>query len=211
MHNGFVRVDDEKMSKSLGNFFTIREILERYDAEVVRYFIVSSHYRSPLNYSDVALDNARSALVRLYTALRGVNLTGEVAKGKEFRTRFAEAMDDDFNTPVALSVLFDVARELNRLKSEASPDTGEMAALLLELASPLGLLTDDPEDFLKRSSGGKSDNGFSEELIEKLVADRLSARKEKDWAEADRIRDQLKSAGIELEDAPGGGTLWRRT
>jgi len=211
MHNGFVRVDDEKMSKSLGNFFTIREILEKYDAEVVRYFIVSSHYRSPLNYSDAALDNAYSALVRLYTALRGVTLTHEVAKGEEFRARFAEAMDDDFNTPVALSVLFDVARELNRLKSESNPEAGAMAALLLELAASLGLLSDDPEAFLKRSSGSAPGNALNEEQVEKLIADRLAARKEKNWAEADRIRDELKTAGIELEDTPGGSTLWRRT
>ena len=210
MHNGFVRIDDEKMSKSLGNFFTIREILERYDAEVVRFFIVSSHYRSPLNYSDAALDNARSALVRLYTALRGVTLTGEVAKGAEFRARFAEAMDDDFNTPLALSVLFDIARELNRLKAEASPEAGKMAALLLELATPLGLLSEDPEIFLKHSGGGEED-GLSEAQIEELIAQRLAARKDKNWSEADRIRDELHAAGIELEDAPGGGTSWRRT
>ena len=209
MHNGFVRIDDEKMSKSLGNFFTIREILEKYDAEVVRYFIVSSHYRSPLNYSDAALDNAHSALVRLYTALRGVSLTHEVVKGEEFRARFAGAMDDDFNTPVALSVLFDVARELNRLKAEASPEAGPMAALLMELASPLGLLTNDPEEFLQGRAS--AEDGLSDEDIRELIAARHSARKNKNWAEADRIRDELQAAGIELEDTPAGGTTWRRT
>jgi cysteinyl-tRNA synthetase len=214
MHNGFVRIDDEKMSKSLGNFFTIREILERYDAEVVRFFIVSSHYRSPLNYSDAALDNAYSALVRLYTALRGVTLTHDVAKGEEFRARFTEAMDDDFNTPLALSVLFDIARELNRLKAETGPEasakSSAMAALLLELAAPLGLLSEDPETFLKHSGGGEED-GLSEAQIVELIAQRLAARKDKNWSEADRIRDELHAAGIELEDAPGGGTLWRRS
>ena len=209
MHNGFVRIDDEKMSKSLGNFFTIREILDRYDAEVVRYFIVSSHYRSPLNYSDAALDNAHSALVRLYTALRGVTLTHEIAKGEQFRARFAEAMDDDFNTPLALSVLFDVARELNRLKSESSPEAGPMAAFLMELASPLGLLTNDPEEFLQGRAS--AEDGLSDEDIRGLIAARHSARKNKNWAEADRIRDELQAAGIELEDTPARGTTWRRT
>jgi len=209
MHNGFVRIDDEKMSKSLGNFFTIREILERYDPEVVRYFIVSSHYRSPLNYSDAALDNARQALSRLYTALRGIEpKAGEVSGGGEFRTRFQEAMDDDFNTPVALSVLFDVVRELNRLKSEGQPEAAAMAALLLELAGSLGLLAADPEVFLQ--GGAPATDGLGEAEIQQLVDARLAARQQKNWAEADRIRDQLQAAGIELEDVPGGGTLWRR-
>jgi len=209
MHNGFVRIDDEKMSKSLGNFFTIREILEKYDAEVVRYFIVSSHYRSPLNYSDAALDNAHSALARLYTALRDVKITGESEKGEEFRARFQDAMEDDFNTPVALSVLFDVARELNRLKAENSQGSSAMAGLLLELATPLGLLTRAPDAFLKRSTGASA-GGLGEDQIEELIAQRLAARQGKDWAEADRIRDELKAAGIELEDVPGGGSNWRR-
>ncbi len=215
MHNGFVRIDDEKMSKSLGNFFTIREILERYEPEVIRYFIVSSHYRSPLNYSDAALDNARSALVRLYTALRGTTPSdSKLVADATFRSRFFEAMDDDFNTPVALSVLFDIVRELNRLKTENGDQIGPMAALLRDLADTLGLLGDDPEAFLKGGQGafGKDEaDGLSETEVEQLVNQRLDARKNKDWAEADRIRDQLQQAGIELEDSPAGGTLWRRS
>ena len=211
MHNGFVRIDDEKMSKSLGNFFTIREILERYEPEVVRYFIVSSHYRSPLNYSDAALDNARSALVRLYTALRGIEPVGAgTLEGSDtFRSRFTAAMDDDFNTPVALSVLFDIVRELNRLKSENSTEASAMAALLVELAGSLGLLTAEPEAFLK--GGIAVEDGLGEQEIQQLVDARLAARTDKNWAEADHIRDQLQAAGIELEDVPGGSTLWRRS
>ena len=209
MHNGFVRVDNEKMSKSLGNFFTIREILQRYDPEVVRYFIVASQYRSPLNYSDASLENARAALTRLYTAIRDVPKgDSEAVADDAMRRRFFEAMDDDFNTPVALSVLFDVARELNRLKGTDSKQAMATGALLRELAAALGLLGNDPEAFLR--TGGLATEAGDSLDIDVLVQQRLDARKEKNWAEADRIRDRLRELGIELEDTPQGETIWRR-
>lgn len=197
MHNGFVRVDDEKMSKSLGNFFTIRTVLEKYDAEVVRFFILRAHYRSPLNYSDQHLDDAKSALTRLYTALRGAEaIDGAVDWQHPQAARFKEAMDDDFNTPEALAVLFDLANEANRTK-----DAGTLR-LLKGLAGVLGLLQRNPDDFLQ--------GGVSEELdVEGLIQARLAAKKNKNFAEADAIRKQLADAGIVLEDTPQG-TTWRR-
>ncbi len=206
MHNGFVRVNEEKMSKSLGNFFTVREILERYRPEEVRYFILTSHYRSPLNYDDENLDNARAALTRFYTALRGLP-SAEPAGGDEYSARFHEAMDDDFNTPVALSVLFDLVRELNKLRGEDESKAAALGAELRQLAGMLGLLQDDPEIYLR---GGKSaTGGLGDEEIERLIQQRLDARTSKNWAEADRIRDELQAAGIILEDG-AGGTSWRR-
>ncbi|MBD3671442.1 MAG: cysteine--tRNA ligase [Gammaproteobacteria bacterium] len=202
MHNGFVRVDDEKMSKSLGNFFTIREVLERYDPEVVRYFILTSHYRSPLNYSDKHLDNAKAALTTLYTALRGCQ-TGEADKDHPQVSRFLAAMDDDFNTPEALAALFELARELN--KARGSQNEGDLAATLLYLGAMLGLLSQDAETFLQGGSEGELDADGINDLIQK----RLDARKNKDWAEADRIRDDLAAKGIVLEDGPSG-TTWRK-
>jgi len=209
MHNGFVRVDDEKMSKSLGNFFTIREILQRYDPEVVRYFILASHYRSPLNYSDASLENARAALSRLYTAIRDVPKGDSEGIGDDpMRRRFFEAMDDDFNTPVALSVLFDLARELNRQKATAPKQAMATGAMLRELGAALGLLGSDPEAFIK--TGGLATVAGDSLDIDALVQQRLDARKDKNWAEADRIRDRLRELGIELEDTPQGETIWRR-
>ena len=209
MHNGFVRVDDEKMSKSLGNFFTIREILQQYDPEVVRYFILASHYRSPLNYSDASLENARAALSRLYTAIRDVPKGDSEGIGDDpMRRRFFEAMDDDFNTPVALSVLFDLARELNRQKGASPKQAMATGALLRELGAALGLLGNDPEAFLK--PGGLATAAGDSLDIDALVQQRLDARKDKNWAEADRIRDRLRELGIELEDTPQGETIWRR-
>ncbi|OOG28693.1 cysteine--tRNA ligase [Thioalkalivibrio denitrificans] len=204
MHNGFVRVNEEKMSKSLGNFFTVREVLARYPAEVVRYFILSSHYRSPLNYSDEPLDAARAGLTRFYTALRGLTPDESGDAGDGFRRRFREAMDDDFNTPEAIAVLFDIAREINRLRDEDRSAAERLAGLLKELGGVLGLLEGDPEAFLK---GGEGD--LDEAAIEALIAKRLEARKARDFAEADRIRDDLAARGVILEDGPGG-TTWRR-
>ncbi|MEN8169117.1 MAG: cysteine--tRNA ligase [Pseudomonadota bacterium] len=204
LHNGFVRVDNEKMSKSLGNFFTIREVLKRYDAEVIRYFILSSHYRSPLNYSDQHLDNAKAALTTLYTALRDVEV-GTVAEG-EHSERFFKAMDDDFNSAEALAVLFELTREVNRLKGQGS-DASAVAAELKALAGLLGLLQRDPEAFLKGGAG--SGEGPDDAAIDVMVAARVQAKQDKEWGEADRIRDELKELGIVLEDG-AAGTTWRR-
>jgi cysteinyl-tRNA synthetase len=223
MHNGFVRINDEKMSKSLGNFFTVREILEHYRAEEVRYFILTSQYRSPLNYDTEHLDNARAALTRFYTALRGLP-EAKAAGGENYVSRFREAMDDDFNTPEALAVLFDLVREINRLKESDMVAAAALASVLKELGEMLGILQDDPEVYLK---GGSVISGsgnlaaqaaevtgigvakYSDDHIDELIEKRTRAKKEKNWPEADRIRDELKSAGIILEDGPQG-TTWRR-
>jgi len=208
MHNGFVRVDNEKMSKSLGNFFTVRDVLKRYRPEVVRFFILSSHYRSPLNYSDEHLDEARAALTRLYTALRGVEPVA-AATDNDFQSRFQEAMADDFNTPVALAVLFDLARELNKTKESNTELASAQAWQLKQLAGLLGLLADDSEAFLKGQAESAADS-LSAEEIEQQIQARIDAKKAKDWATADNIRNQLKAQGIILEDAPNGTTSWRR-
>lgn len=206
MHSGMVMVDREKMSKSLGNFFTVRDVLKYYDAETIRYFLMSGHYRSQLNYSEENLKQARSALERLYTALRGTDKSVAPAGGEAFEARFIEAMDDDFNTPEAYSVLFDMAREVNRLKGEDMAAANGMAAHLRKLSSVLGLLEQDPEAFLQ--SGAQADDGEVAE-IEALIQQRLDARKAKDWAAADAARDRLNEMGIVLEDGPQG-TTWRR-
>ncbi|MBF6648295.1 cysteine--tRNA ligase [Methylobacter sp. BlB1] len=209
MHNGFVRINEEKMSKSLGNFFTVREVLQRYRPEIIRFFILSSHYRSPLNYSDEHLDEAGAALTRLYTALRGVE-TAEAAIEADYKARFEQAMDDDFNTPVALSVLFDLARELNKVKENNREKAVQLAATLRYLGGLLGILQDDPDTFLKGGAiAGSSTLSLSNEQIEQQIQARLEAKKNKDWSTADRIRDELKEQGIILEDVPGG-TNWRR-
>ena len=207
MHNGFVRVDDEKMSKSLGNFFTIREVLKKYDAEVLRFFILRAHYRSPLNYSDVHLDDARQALARLYTALKAVPSGEELVVDwtESHASRFREAMDDDFNTPEACAVLFDLAAEINRGKSPT------LVAQLRALAGMLGLLQRDPQAFLQAApvDAGGAGQSFSNEAIESMIAARAVAKKGRSFAEADRLRSELLAAGIVLEDG-AGGTTWRR-
>ena len=205
MHNGFVNVDDAKMSKSLGNFFTVREVLKLYPAEVIRYFILNSHYRSPLNYSDAQLDQARAGLGRLYIALRGMP-AAPAATGGDWRARFKAAMDDDFNTPVAVSVLFDLAREANTLRESKPAEASGLAALLKELGGLLGILQTEPEVFLK---AGTANVGLPAEEVERLIAARKAARAAKDWKEADRLRAELDAAGIVIEDG-AGGTSWRR-
>jgi cysteinyl-tRNA synthetase len=200
MHNGFVRVDDEKMSKSLGNFFTIREVLANYDPEVVRFFILRAHYRSPLNYSDRHLDEANSGLARLYTALKTVPASAAAIDWSEPRAaRFRAAMDDDFNTPEAIAVLFDLANEANKPGGEAS------AQALRALGAVLGLLERPAEDFLK----GDLPDGWTANRIEGLIAARSAAKKARNFAAADRLRKELLDAGIALEDGPQG-TTWRR-
>ncbi|MDN6873253.1 cysteine--tRNA ligase [Pseudomonas citronellolis] len=203
MHAGAVRVDGEKMSKSLGNFFTIREVLEKYHPEVVRFLLVSSHYRSPINYSEDNLKEAKGALERFYTALRGLPEV-EAAGGEAFAERFAEAMDDDFNTPEAVAVLFEMAREVNRLREADLQAAAALAAKLRELAGLLGVLQLEPDAFLQAGAAGKVDAA----QVEALIQARLEARAAKNWAESDRIRDELTAMGVVLEDGKGG-TTWR--
>ncbi|WEJ70366.1 cysteine--tRNA ligase [Pseudomonas sp. PSE14] len=203
MHAGAVRVDGEKMSKSLGNFFTIREVLEKYHPEVVRFLLVSSHYRSPINYSEDNLKEAKGALERFYTALRG--LPQVAAEGGEaFVERFAAAMDDDFGTPEAVAVLFEMAREINRLRDSEPTAAAALAARLRELAGLLGVLQLDADEFLQAGAAGKVDAA----QVEALIQARLDARAAKNWAESDRIRDELTALGVVLEDGKGG-TTWR--
>ena len=208
MHNGFVRIDEEKMSKSLGNFFTIREVLAKYAPEVLRYFILTSHYRSPLNYSDQHLENAKGALTSLYTALRGINTDGPVDEKDAYVSRFRAAMDDDFNTSEAQAVLFEVAHEVNKLRESDMAGAEKAATTLRYLGGILGLLQQDAEDFL-RGKGQQTTEGPSDADIEALIAQRIEARNNKDWAESDRIRDDLKAQGVILEDG-ANGTTWRR-
>jgi cysteinyl-tRNA synthetase len=198
MHNGFVRVDNEKMSKSLDNFFTIREVLEQFDPEVVRFFILRAHYRSPLNYSDYHLEDAKQSLARLYTALRDFeNVEARVTQTHQSFEAFKDAMDDDFNTSEAIAVLFELANEVNKTKDLM------FVSQLKGLAGILGLLQREPSTFLQ---AGASE--ISPEDIEKQIIARANAKKMKDFAQADRIRDQLVTQGILLEDTPNG-TIWR--
>ena len=207
MHNGFVRIDDEKMSKSLGNFFTVREVLKQYQAEVVRYFILTSQYRSPLNYSDEQLEQAKNSLTKFYSALRGIEADESVIwqNNEEYGARFKAAMDDDFNTALALSVMADVRQDLNKLLEQGSSgQQGYLAGLLHSFGEVLGLFQQDTEAFFD------SDKGDDVELIKALISARNKARDDKDWGKADQVRDELKARGIILEDA-AGKTIWRRT
>jgi len=231
MHNGFVRVDEEKMSKSLGNFFTIREVLKKYDAEVVRFFILRAHYRSPLNYSDAHLDDAKGALTRLYTALKSITPPAPLVRGEQnsspdkgrlggvavdwsepYAQRFKDAMDDDFNTPQAIAELFYLADEVNRHKACGKDAEGlfemvrKLQTQLKFLAGTLGLLQRDPQAFLQ---GGASEGGLDDAVIGAQIEARIAAKKARNFAEADRIRKELLEAGIVLEDS-AAGTTWRR-
>ncbi|HCA03915.1 cysteine--tRNA ligase [Vreelandella alkaliphila] len=205
MHAGAVRVNQEKMSKSLGNFFTIRDVLAEHDPEVVRFLLVASHYRSPINYSVDSLHEARKSLTRFYTALEGVEVSSS-GDGDEagYAERFTTAMDDDFNSPEALAVLFDLARDLNRAKSESPEKAQRLASELTRLAGVLGLLQQDPQTFLK---GNQQQVALSETEIEAKIAQRKEAKANKDFAQADAIRDELASLGIILKDSREG-TTW---
>ena len=207
MHNGFVRIDDEKMSKSLGNFFTVREVLKQYQAEVVRYFILTSQYRSPLNYSDEQLEQAKNSLTKFYSSLRGIEADKSVIwqNNEEYGLRFKAAMDDDFNTALALSVMADVRQALNKLLEQSSLEQqGYLAGLLHSFGDVLGLFQQETETFFD------SDKGDDVEFIKSLITARNKARDDKDWVKADQVRDELKARGIILEDA-AGKTVWRRT
>ncbi|MGH8273515.1 MAG: cysteine--tRNA ligase [Gammaproteobacteria bacterium] len=211
MHNGFVEVGSEKMAKSLGNFTTIRALLERWPGETLRYFILSSHYRSPLSYTEARIGEAHAALSRLYLALRGLDAQGmrDESIAGSYADRFHAAMSDDFNTPEALAELHALAREINR-RREASEDAEPLAAVLRNLAAPLGLLQTDVDEFLRQESGNDSDNdSVSSQAIEALIEERRVARTKQDFRRADEIRDRLDAAGVILEDTVEG-TLWRR-
>ncbi|MGJ0483429.1 MAG: cysteine--tRNA ligase [Methylomicrobium sp.] len=229
MHNGFVRVNEEKMSKSLGNFFTLRDVRKKYKPEIIRFFILSSHYRSPLNYSDEQLNDAKAGLDRLYTALRGVGLTTDPDTHFDeglFKVLIETAMNDDFNTPKAIAVLFELAKEINKAKENNPERAGHLASILKAFGGLLGILQADPEAWLKgnishvveavgRATESSSASGISEVIIgtawiEQQIQARLEAKKVKNWALADQIRNQLKEQDIILEDAPNGTTSWRR-
>ena len=207
MHVGFVNVNEEKMSKSLGNFFTIREVLESYDGETLRYFILSSHYRSPLNFSDANLDNAKNAITKLYTSIRGLKSsaasTDEISQRLDYEQRFDAALDDDFNTPIAITILFEISKQINLEKEKDVDFASALSGLLVRLGGYLGILQNNPEDFLKQGVQ------LSDEEIDQKIKDRNLARSEKDFVLSDQIRNELEAHGIILEDS-AEGTSWRR-
>ena len=206
MHNGHIRVNEEKMSKSLGNFFLIRDVLKSFDPEVIRFFMLKAHYRSPINYSDIQLEEARAGLLRLYTALAQVpSQNSSLDPNNPWAQRFADAMNDDFNTPVAIAVLFDLASEVNR--SQGS-EKQLLANMLKALGGTLNFLQRDPTQFLQ--AGTKDQEGLSAGEIEEQIAARVKAKQEKDFAKSDAIRKTLLEQGVVLEDKPGGITEWRR-
>jgi cysteinyl-tRNA synthetase len=210
LHVGFVRINEEKMSKSLNNFFTIREVLEQYDGESIRLFILNSHYRSPLNYADSQLDSARSALTRLYTALRGFDLSHptDIADDSPYQQRFIAAMNDDFNTSKAIAVLFDLTHDINKCRSTDTHEAALLANQLKTLGNRLGLLNQPAEDFFQQQTTDNNDS-LNEADIQALIEERNQARKSRNFQRADDIRTQLEDAGILLEDS-AQGTLWKR-
>ena len=207
MHVGFVNINDEKMSKSLNNFFTIRDVLKKYDGETLRYFLMSSHYRSPLNFSDENLASAKSALTRLYTAIRGLSAStkamDQVSMRFDYEKRFNEALDDDFNTPIALSILFEIAKHANTEREDDKDQAGALSELLKKLGNHMGIMGYDAEDYLKMGIE------LSDAKIDEKIRQRESARASKDFATSDQIRDELLALGIILEDSING-TTWRR-
>lgn len=203
LHNGYVQIEKEKMSKSLGNFFTIRDLLKNHAPEAVRYFLIASHYRSPLQYSEEALIQARNSLNRLYTALRDLPISAPLAES-DYEKNFTAAMDDDFNTPIAFAILFDLAHEIHRTREQDLQQAGKLGALLRRLGEVLGVLQDDPVQFLQAGLGE-----LDVVKIEALIDARIEARLQKNWAEADRIRDELTDMSIVLEDT-STGTVWKR-
>ena len=210
MHNGPLRIDNEKMSKSLGNFFTVREVLKLYDAEVLRHLLIASHYRSAINYSEQSLKQSESVLERFYNALKGLDTSGAKSLANSRHEKaFKAAMDDDFNTAGAFSALMEIVKEINNLKPQASPESDERAnqlgALLIRLGAVLGLLQRTPEDFLRRDI----DDGVDAAHIEALIAARAQARNDRDWALADQIRDELSALNVVVEDGGASGSGWR--
>lgn len=206
MHTGMVQVDKEKMSKSLGNFFTIRDVLKQFDPETMRYFMISGHYRSQLNYSQENLTQARAAMERIYTALRDVKVSEAPVGENSYIKRFKTAMNDDFNCPEVLPIMFELAKEINRIKTDDAEQAGKLAATLKLIGSILGVAQLDPETFLQ---GTSNNDGDEVAQIEALIAARAQARQDKDWAKADECRDKLNALNVVLEDG-AGGTTWRK-
>ena len=205
MHVGFVNIDDEKMSKSLNNFFTIRDVLKTYDGEALRYFLISSHYRSPLNYSETNIESAQSALLRLYNAIKGLNhhsFNPELIE-VDYETRFNAALNDDFNTPMALSILFEIAKQINIERTTNPKKASALSSQLIKLGNYIGILNHNADEYLKQGSD------LSESEISIKIDQREAARNSKDFAMSDQIRDELLELGIILEDS-ANGTTWRR-